>query len=324
MTNFFDNQNLLEMIWKWKKHLIAVALLAMAVSFIFSSAAFIKPKFKSTARIYPSNNIYVFSEESESEQLLEIISALDIKLRVIDAFNLSEVYKISKSDPLYMTYMLSEFNENVSFKKTDFETIEIQVMDTDPNRASAMCDSIITFLDDKVRTMHRVKYEEVVKIAKKDYAKLSQQIDSVEEKLDFIRREYRIIDYEAQAEEITKGMVKVLAEQKRNTAGGQEIEKWLNDFVEKGGDFNLLSQQQELLVIQRSDLKKILDDAVSNATKEIIYGQRVQNPVPADKKAYPSRSLIMLFSTMAALFVAVLAILLLENYKNQKSVASQG
>ena len=156
MTNFFDNQNLLEIIWKWKKHLIAVAILAIAVSAIFSSAAFIKPKFRSTARIYPSNNIYVFSEESESEQLLELISALDIKLRVIDAFNLSEVYKISKSEPLYMTYILAEFNENVSFKKTDFETVEIQVMDTDPHRASAMCDSIMTFLDDKVRTMHRI------------------------------------------------------------------------------------------------------------------------------------------------------------------------
>ena len=38
----------------------------------------------------------LFSEESQSEQLLEIINSLDIKLRIIDAFNLSEVYKIKK------------------------------------------------------------------------------------------------------------------------------------------------------------------------------------------------------------------------------------
>ena len=64
MTNFFDNQHLIEIIWKWKKHLIAVAILAIVISAIFSSSTFIKPKFKSTARIYPSKNIYVFSEES--------------------------------------------------------------------------------------------------------------------------------------------------------------------------------------------------------------------------------------------------------------------
>ena len=119
-------------------------------------------------------------------------------------------------------------------------------------------------------------------------------------------------------------MVKVLAEQKRNTAGGKEIEKWLTNFADKGGEFELLDQQSKLLVTQRGDLKKILDDAISNANKKIIYGERIQKPVPADKKAYPERSLIVLLSTMAALFVALLAILLIENKKNQRSVSSQG
>jgi capsular polysaccharide biosynthesis protein len=315
MTNFFDNQNLLEIIWKWKKHLIVVAILAIVVSAIFSSSTFIKPKYKSTARIYPSKNIYIYSEESESEQLLEIISALDIKLRVIDAFNLSDAYKISKQDPKYMSYMLAEFNDNVKFKKTEFETIEISVLDTDPNRACAMCDSIITFLDDKVRTMHRLKYEEVVKIARQDYAKLTHQIDSIEEKLNVLRRDYHIIDYSTQAQEITRGMVKSLNGQKMNTAGGREIKKWFDTFTEKGGEYVLLDQQSKLLVAQRGDLKKIMDAAISDANKKIVYGQRVQNPVPADEKAYPSRSLIVLFSTLAALFVALLVILVLENKK---------
>lgn len=318
MTNFFDNQNLLEIIWKWKKHLIVVGILAVVLSAVFSSSTFIKPKYKSTARVYPSKNIYIYSEESESEQLLEVISALDIKLRVIDAFNLSEVYKIDKQDSKYLSYMLAEFNENVKFKKTEYETVEIQVMDTDPFRACAMCDSIITFLDDKVRMMHRLKYEEVVKIAKQDYDKLTHQIDSVEDKLNILRRDYHIVDYSTQSEEITKGMVKVLAEQKQNTAGGREIQKWMNNFADKAGEFVLLDQQSKLLVNQRGDLKKILDGAISDANKKIVYGQRVQNPVPADEKAYPSRSLIVLLSTLAALFVALLGILLLENKKSVK------
>jgi capsular polysaccharide biosynthesis protein len=315
MTNFFDNQNLVEIIWKRKKHLIVVSILAIVFSAFFSSPIFIKPKYKSTARIYPSNNIYVFSEESQSEQLLEIISALDIKLRVIDAFNLSEEYKISKQDPQYLTYMLAEFNDNVKFKKTEFETIEIQVLDTDPKRACAMCDSIITFLDDKVRSMHRLKYEEVVKIGRRDYSILSHQIDSIEEKLNFFRQKYQIVDYSTQAKEITKGMVRILANQKEGTAGGKKLEKWMKDFTDMGGEFVLLDQQQKLLVVQRSDLKKVLDESISNATKKIVYGIKVQSPVPADKKSYPVRSIIVLLSTLSALFVAILAILLLENKK---------
>jgi capsular polysaccharide biosynthesis protein len=315
MTHFFDNGNLFEIIWKWKKHLIIVAILAVVASAFFSSSIFIKPKYKSTARIYPSNNIYTFSDESESEQLLEIISALDIKLRVIDAFNLSEVYKISKQEPQYMTYMLAEFNDNVKFKKTEYETIEIQVLDTDPVRACNMCDSIIHFLDEKIGTLHRIKHEEVITIAKNDYAIINQQIDSVESRLKYLRTNYHIFDYRVQAEEITKGMVNALSLNK-NTPGGKEIQKWINDLSEKGGEFEILDKQKIKLVSQKDSILKIYNQAVSSAHRKIVFGQRVQNPVVADKKSYPVRSVIVMISTISALFVSLLVILLIENKNN--------
>jgi len=315
MTNFFNNQNLLEILWKWKKHLIIVGLLAILISAIFSSSYFIKPKFKSVARIYPSNNIYTFSDESESEQLLEIINSQDLKFKVIEAFNLSEVYRISKQDPLYMTYMMAEFNDNVSFKKTEYETIEIQVLDTDPQRACNMCDSIISFLDQKVSSMHRIKYEEVAQIAKKDLNLIKHEIDSVQEQLNTLRKDYKILDYEAQSEEITKGMVKVIAEQRKQSSGGKELEQWMKNLSEKGGEYQLLDNQQRFLITQLDSIKKVYIQSVSSAEKKITYGQRVQNPVPADKKSYPLRSLIVLFSTFGALFCAILVILLLENKK---------
>lgn len=316
MTNFFDNQNLFEIIWKWKKHLIVVGVLAVLVSAIFSSSTFIKPKFKSTARIYPSKNIFVFSEESESEQLLEIINSLDIKLRAIEVFNLSEVYKISKNDPQYLTYVLAEFNDNVRMKKTEYETIEIEVLDTDPQRACTMCDSIISFLNEKVRSMHRSKYEEVVNIAKRDLAIVTHQSDSVKEKLDFLRKEYKILDYESQAKEITKGMVKVLAEQKKNTAGGKELEQWMKNLAEKGGEYEMLDRLQNKLISQIDSLHRVYNQSMSDVTKKIIYGQKVQNPIPADKKSYPVRWLIVLVSTFAAVFAALIVIVILENKKN--------
>jgi len=316
MTNYFNNQNLLEIFWKWKKHLIIVGILAVVFSAFFSSSIFITPKYKSTARIYPSKNIFVFSDESESEQLLEIINSQDIKLRVMDAFDLAKEYKISKEDPQYMTYMLAEFNDNVSFKKTEYETVEISVLDADPQRAAIMCDSIISFLDEKIRSIHRIKYQEVARISKIDLAIVSHQSDSVKEKLDNLRKEYKILDYDTQAKEITKGMVKVLAEQKKNTSGGKELEQWMKNLSEKGGEYVMLDKLQKSLVSQMDSLKKEYNQSMRGANKKIVYAQRVQNPIPADKKSYPVRSLIVLMSTLAALFVAMLVILLLENKKN--------
>jgi len=315
MTNFFDNQNLLEILWKWKKHLIIVGVLAIVFSSIFSSSLFLKPKFKSTARIYPSFNIYTFSDESESEQLLEFANSQDIKFKVIDAFNLSEVYKISKQDPLYQTYILGEFNDNVSLKKTEYETVEISVLDTDPKRACQMCDSIISFLDQKIRSVQRIKFDEVVHIAKKDLNAINHEIDSIKTKLDVLRKDFKILDYESQAKEITRGMVTVLAEQKKNTSGGKELQEWMKNLSEKGGEYELLAAQQKLCLIQKDSIKKVYDQSVSNANKKINYGQRVQSPIPADKKSYPIRWLIVLVSTFASLFAAMLVILVLENQK---------
>jgi capsular polysaccharide biosynthesis protein len=315
MTNFFDNQNLLDTLWKWKKHLIVVGILAVISSAFFSSSIFIKPKYKSTARIYPSKNIYVFSDESESEQLLEIISAQDIKLQVIDAFNLSSVYKISKKEPQYLTYMLSEFNDNVSFKKTEYETVEISVLDTDPKRAAAMCDSIISFLDKKILIMHRIKYVEAAHVAKKEMDFINHQIDSVEQKLNILRREHNIWDYSTQSEQITRGMVKIIGKQGKNTPAARDIEKMAKNFADYGGQYLLMDQEQKYMITQLHLLKSVYDEAISGSNKKIIYGQLVQNPIPADKKSYPLRSLIVFISTFAALFAAILVILFLENKK---------
>lgn len=316
MANFFDNQNLLEILWKWKKHIIIVGVLAIVFSSLFSSSLFIKPKFKSTARIYPSFNIYTYSDESESEQLLEITNSQDIKFKVIDAFNLADVYGISKQDPLYRTYMLAEFNDNVGFKKTEYETVEISVLDTDPKRACLMCDSIVSFVNEKINSLHRVKFEEVVRSTGRGLKKVNHEIDSLEEKLNFLRGKYKILDYESQAEQITKGMVKVLSEGKKNTAGGKELEQWMNNLQEKGGEYNLLTKAQENCIFERDSIKMAYDRSLSYAKNKLVYGHQIQSPIPAEKKSYPVRWLIILASTFASLFVAMLVILVLENQKN--------
>jgi capsular polysaccharide biosynthesis protein len=315
MANFFDNQNLLDMVWKWKKHLIVVGVAAVILSAFFSSSTFIRPKYRSTARIYPSNNIYSFSKESQSEQLLELVNSLDIKLHTIEAFNLSEVYKIPRTDPHYLTYILGEFNDNVRFRKTEYESIEISVLDTDPRRACTMCDSIVSFLDAEVRRIHRIKYVEVAQIAQNDMRRLRHTLDSLETRLDTLRRNFNLLEYDQQAKEITRGMVNLMTGQKENTTGGRELKQWMKIFSEKGGQLQILEMRKKYTVQLLDSTYKIYEQGISGATKKISYGQIVQHPVVSDKKAYPVRWLIVLASTFAALFLAFMVVLVIENKK---------
>lgn len=315
MNDFFDNQRILQVIWRRKLHFIVAGAIAVLLSAIFSGPAFIKPKFASTARIYPTN-LWVLSEESETEQMLEIINSRDIKFKVIDVFNLDEVYKIRRDDPHYMTFMLDTYNKNVNAGKTKFETVEIKVMDHDPQRASDMCDSIIHFFNKKVRNMHKAKDWEMVEILSHELDKKKIALDTVIPRLDYIRKEYGILDFKSQVEKVTEGYMNALASGRATTSDARKIQELYNNLAEKGTQTRLLENQFKYLVSSIDSITRLREVHLSEFEKNITYAHIVEYPVPADKKSYPVRWLIVAFSTLAAVFLAMLVFLILDYRKN--------
>lgn len=315
MDNFFDNKRILDLIWKRKFHFILVAVIAVVLSAIFSGPTFITPKYKSTARIYPSN-VWPLSNESETEQMIEILNSDDIKHKMFDAFELDTVYKIHKNDPLYYTYMFDLYNTNVGISKTEFETAEIKVLDEDPQRASNMCDSIIVFYNKKVRELHKAKDMEMVQIAEKQIKKKKDDIENLATQLDSIRRQSGIINLEEQIPEITRGYMSALATGRGSASDTKTIKKLYDSFADGGTHTELLERQFELAVNRLDSFSIVRDHYMAEYEKDITYSHVVQYPFPADKKAFPVRWLIVVLSTFSALFVAMLAFMVLD-YKKE-------
>ncbi len=316
MNNFFDNQRILNLIWKRKLHFIVVGIIAVFLGAIFSGPAFIKPKYRSTARIYPSN-IGEMSEESKSEQMLEILNSNDVKLKMFKSFDLGEVYNISKDDPKYITYLFNIYNKNVKTSKTQYETVEIDVLDFEPQRAADMCDSIIHFYNLKVGQIHKTKSWEMVQILKNQLNLKYATKDSVEKKLNQIRMETGIIDFENQVPEVTRGYMTALATGRSSAADTREIKKLYDSMVEKGADSYWLEKQYNLLIKQIDSVNTLYDINLSEFNKKITYSHIVESPFPADKKAYPVRWLIVVFSAFSAVFFALLVFLVLD-YKKEE------
>ena len=316
MNNFFDNQRILNLIWKRKFHFVVVGLVAIVLSALFSGPKFIQPKFKSTARIYPTN-IWEFSNESETEQMLEIVNSRDIKLKMFDAFELDKVYRINREDPHYHTYMLDIYGENVSAGKTEFETVEIKVMDYDPQTASDMCDSIIHFYNLKVREMHRVKNYEMMQISQTGLDRKYSELDSLMEKMNDIRKKYQILDYTEQVPEVTRGYMNALAEGRGSAGDTKKIQELYGNLSEKGTDAFWLESRMDFLVQVIDSLTVQHEVYLSEYEKEITYCHVVEHPVPADKKSYPVRWLIVAFSTVSAVFLALLLFLLFDYRKKE-------
>lgn len=303
------------MIWKRKFHFVIVGVVAIILSAIFSGSTFITPKFKSTARIYPTNT-WVFSDESETEQMLEILNSNDLKFRMFDAFELDKVYKINKEDSHYYTYMFDIYNTNVSTSKTEFETAEINVLDEDPNRAAAMCDSIITFYNQKVGAMHKAKDKEMVNITKRQLDKKNKELEIYQNQLDSIRKEFGIISYNSQISELTRGYMNALAAGRGSSADSKKIEKIYSNFSKEGTQAVKIENNFNKTILAIDSLSQLYETHLVEFEKNITYSHVVEYPFPADKKSYPVRWLIVAFSTLSAIFLSLLVFLVLDYKKD--------
>jgi len=313
MENYFSNINFLKLLIKWKYHLIAVVVLALILAAIFSGPAFITPKYKSFAVVYPSN-VRPYSEESESEQMLQYFQSKEIRDKIIDKYKLAKRYKIDPSYKYYQTALLGEYARNISVSKTPYESIRIDVMDSDPQIACDITRDIINFYDMKVLETHRGKYKEVVDFLAIRLENKKQEIDEVEKQHKLLRKEYGLVDYPNQSREVARGFLGTVDGNNSQQVNKKEVLKLKNNLEEKGGEFIFYNDRYFDLVDEYGKIKMDYEDALMNYERDITYASVVSEPFPADKKSYPVRWVILALTAISTLFIAFIAIMVIENF----------
>ncbi len=315
MKMIFDNSGILGILFKWWKHILVIAIIALALGALFSSPLFITPKYKSFAVVYPQN-ISPYSDESETEQMLQLLQSKDIKDSVIKKFDLAKHYEVDSSFKYFYSTIYYEYGESVSISKTPFESVEISVLDRDPMLANDMVNAIIDYYNIKVRNTHNVKYLEVIRMYDAIIAKKQAHIDSLKLRLQTLSTEYGLIEYEAQAEEITRGYLRTVTGASSSSINQREVMKLKQNIEEHGGELIEVVEALRNEAINFSLLKVDYETAVRFYTDELTYANVITPPYPADKKAYPIRWLIVVFTMIATIFLAIIIILIIERFKH--------
>src|ERR1041385_7592713 len=180
MNDYLQSVDIFKMLARFRKPLIIVGVVSLVASAIFSGPAFIKPKYKSTAILYPTNLI-AYSQESPTEQMIQLLQSADIRDQLIRGFNLYQHYEIdSVRNPFHRSELIKMFEQNVSVSKTEYESAVITVYDTDPIIAAAMVDSMIHDMNLKARTLQRVKSQELLVVARRRMDFKKAELDSLE------------------------------------------------------------------------------------------------------------------------------------------------
>jgi capsular polysaccharide biosynthesis protein len=315
MENYFNNTNLVNLLFKWRIHLMVILGVAVVLAIIFSGPFFITPKYKSFAVAYPAN-VSPYSEESETEQMFQILQSQDIMDSVINKFDLSAHYEIERDYKYFKTAIYYEFSQNVKIQKTPYDAVSIEVLDKDPFMAASITEAIIDFYNTKVQRMHKSKYVEVINMYEILLSNKAKTIDSLKKALYELSVESGLLSYEQSSEEIMRGYLRTVigggGSANINTA---EVKRLKENMERKGGELIMLVESIKNEARTYADFKVEYEDALRFNNAQLTYSNVITHPFPADKKSYPIRWLIVVMTFVLTFFFAIVVILLVENLR---------
>ncbi len=322
----FNSTDFITYLWGKRVPLIAITLVAALVSAIV--ALTITPKFKSSVVMFPTNttgvskgllsssslyteDIMGFGKEAESEQLMQVLNSEAIKASIIRKFNLYKHYEIDTTSKYAKTSLQGNFKSNIKFRRTEFMSVVIEVLDKDPAMAANIANEIANQVDTVMNAMQKERARKALAIVEKEYLDLEKDMRKMEDSLTFIMKT-GVMDYESQAQVFNDAYAKALADGKPV----RSLENKLAILAKYGSAYvslrNLLKSETERLSLVRQKYMEARVDAEQN----LPYKYIVDKAYESERKAYPKRSLIVLISSISAFFLALLAFVIRDSIKN--------
>lgn len=324
----FDSSGLFSFIFKHRKPLIIITgiaiLLSSAISFI------IEPKFKSTVIIFPASstsvshellnenlvekNILKFGEEEEVEQMMQVLQSDEIRDNIVKKYNLYKHYEIDTTSKFPKTKLIQEYNNNISINRTEYMSIEIEVLDKNPDTASNIANDIAAYLDTVMNRMQKSRAVKALKIVEKEYLSLKDHIKMLQDSIDALRA-LGIFDFESQSEVLMDAYAQALAEGRLE--GAKKVKEKLDILAKYGGTY---ATMRDLLIYEIEKVSKLeskYQEAKVDVEQDLPHKFVVNKAQPAERKSYPVRWLIVLISTLSAFLLTVLLLIIIENVKKK-------
>lgn len=331
-----DSSNLIVYLYQWRKPLLIVTLVGAIAAAIFSSPTFIPPKYQSTVVLFPATtnsvssallgeknaytkDILEFGKEEEAEQMLQILYSDEIRSKIIDQFNLMEHYDIDADSKYKMTNLYKEYESNITYRRTEYMSVVIDVLDTDPNLAAEIANQIGTLLDSVKNRIQKERALQGLAIVEKEYKNLRYEVKMKEDSLRDLRR-IGIHDYEAQAAVLSEQYATARIE--RNNGLAEELKNRLDTLAEYGGAYVSLRDQLKYMYEELNLLKTRYEQAKVDANLSLPHKFIVNEAFPAEKKSYPIRWLVVAISMLGSFVFTLLIIIVLDTLKKANENSS--
>ncbi len=328
----YDAFDLIAFAWDKRLILIIVAVVTFVTTSIISLQ--INDRFKSQVTLFPaasvsisknlvetstismdSRDIMSFGKDEEAERMLQILHSNQIKDFIVEKYDLMKHYKIDMNPKKFpYTKLDKKYKSNINFRRTEFMSIEITVLDEDKDTAALIANDIAAYIDSTIHNMKKERALEAFYIVEREYRTLQKDIEILNDSIQKIR-EMGIIDYQSQASALNQAYAEALS--KGQTAAARSIDQKLDLLAQYGGEYVSLSQQLESQIERLGQLKDKYSAAKVNVEQSIPQVFIVDKATASERKAVPKRSIIVMITTISVFAFTLLLLLIIQNIKSR-------
>ncbi len=329
----FTSTDLIEFAWKKRNPLMIITFIAIVISTIISYR--ITELYKSTVVLYPipaasvskyllttayagKQTLFEFGAEEQCDQLIQILNSEKIKNRIINKYDLFTHYDIDPNEKHKNYEMNKVYQSNIRFRRTKYVSVEIEVLDKDPRTSANIANDIAGLIDSTMNGILHDRTLQAVYAVKNEFYRSDTIIKVMEDSLRIFQL-MGIINVEYQAKELTKAYATAIIDGKETAA--KAIANKLKILEKYSGIFTSLSEKLILEYNRRMVLEQRYTEAKVDAEQLLPYKYVVDNAIPADKKSYPKKSLIILQFTIATFILAYIVLLFISLIRSRQKTA---
>lgn len=322
--NLENNTNeLLVFVYKHRKTLIITGIVAGIASIIIS--LFLTVLYQSTAIVFPTATSTVsfnaqtntkasamdFGEEENAEQLIQILESSKLRNRIIDLFDLASVYDIKPDEKNYHFELNKKYKSRIKFERTRYGSIDISVLDEKPERAANIANKIVDLIDTLKNELVKERTIPAFEINKRKLNQLEAEQNQLNAEIDSLSR-LGVVDARTRGSLIEAINEVKSAEYKKNLMDQIEVNRIY------GTHYDALVELREFRVKKLTEQEISYEQAESDAKENFNHKFIVESAFPADKKAKPKRSIVVLVSTISALILMFIFLLIRERFQEIK------
>ncbi|MCE3227479.1 MAG: polysaccharide export protein family [Bacteroidetes bacterium] len=327
MTENISTRELILKVIKWKKVFIISSIITALIT---GTIVLLMPKqYKSTAVLFAARSFSVsklvieanagnqedymqIGDEDDCEKLMQLLNSDALKLKVANAFNLWDRWNIK--DTLFSYhYLRLKWDDMVAIKRTEFNSIKVEVHDYTANGAAQLANGIADYCDTVKYEMSKDLTGKVLKIVKEEYDNTLVRMKILEDSLQALRR-MGVLHYKEQVKAYSKSYAKAL--EKGDAAAAKRLEGKLDTLTKYGGAYQIMHDNLERYGAKYPDIKAKYDEALVNHNTTLPAKFVVEKAKPNEYKARPKRTIILLIALLANNLIALLFMLFKERFKN--------